>query len=126
MITEKQVIKDVRRITGESEGSTWVPKTPQELASRIFHTCFMGTENSSKETQQRAKDLAEAIGAYHVDLNMDSVVNAVRDLFIFVTGKKPIFQAHGGSKTENLALQNIQVSQWVFAVLRVISDERVS
>lgn len=70
----------------------------------------MGTENSSQETRQRAKDLAEAIGAYHVDLNMDSVVNAVRDLFIFVTGKRPMFQVHGGSKTENLALQNIQVS----------------
>lgn len=112
MGTEEQVIKDVRKITGESEGSSWVPKTPQELANRIFHTSFMGTENSSKETRQRAKDFAEAIGAYHVDLNMDSVVNAVRDLFIFVTGKKPVFQAHGGSKTENLALQNIQVSQW--------------
>lgn len=87
-----------------------MPKTPQELAGHIFHTSFMGTENSSKETRQRAKDFAEAIGAYHIDLNMDSVVNTVRDLFVFVTGKKPIFQAYGGSKTENLALQNIQVS----------------
>ncbi|KAI5838087.1 hypothetical protein DFP73DRAFT_565719 [Morchella snyderi] len=104
----EQVIKDARRITGESEDSTWVPKTPQELAGRIFHTCFMGTENSSKETRQRAKELAEAIGAYHVDLNMDTIVTSVRDLFAFVTGKKPVFQVHGGSKTENLALQNIQ------------------
>lgn len=106
----EQVIKDARRITGEPEDSTWVPKTPQELAGRIFHTCFMGTENSSKETRQRAKELAEAIGAYHVDLNMDTIVTSVRDLFAFVTGKKPVFQVHGGSKTENLALQNIQVS----------------
>ncbi|KAH8146825.1 uncharacterized protein LAJ45_09199 [Morchella importuna] len=104
----EQVIKDARRITGEPEGSTWVPKTPQELAGRIFHTCFMGTKNSSKETRQRAKELAEAIGAYHVDLNMDTIVTSVRDLFAFVTGKKPVFQVHGGSKTENLALQNIQ------------------
>lgn len=88
----------------------------------------MGTENSSKETRQRAKDFAEAIGAYHLDLNMDSVVNAVRDLFIFVTGKKPMFQAYGGSKAENLALQNIQVcaSPVSITVLRVIYDERVS
>ncbi|KAL0640035.1 glutamine-dependent NAD(+) synthetase [Maublancomyces gigas] len=110
---EEQVIKDVRRIAGEPEGSTWVPKTPQELAGHIFYTSFMGTENSSKETRQRAKDFAEAIGTYHVDLNMDSVVNAVRNLFIFVTGKKPMFQAHGGSKAENLALQNIQLLPWV-------------
>ena len=94
---------------GEPEGSTWVPGTPQELAGRIFHTCFMGTKHSSVETRARAKDLAEAIGAYHVDLNMDSLVKAVTDLFSFVTGKRPQFRVHGGTKTENLALQNIQV-----------------
>ena len=75
----------------------------------IFHTCFMGTENSSNETRGRAKELAELIGAYHVDLNMDACVKAVSDLFIFVTNKRPRFTVHGGSKTENLALQNIQV-----------------
>lgn len=69
----------------------------------------MGTENSSKETRQRAKELAEVIGAYHVDLNMDTVVKAVSDLFSFVTNKVPKFRVHGGTKTENLALQNIQV-----------------
>ena len=77
----------------------------------MFHTCFMGTENSSAETRQRAKDLAEAIGAYHVDLNMDTIVLAVTSLFSFVTNKTPRFQVHGGTKTENLALQNIQVAR---------------
>ncbi len=98
-------------MTGEAADSTWVPQTPQELANRIFHTSFMGTENSSKETRQRAKELADVIGAYHVDLNMDTLVKAVRDLFSFVTGKTPNFTVHGGTKTENLALQNIQVCQ---------------
>lgn len=107
---DQLVINDARRICGEPEGSEWVPKTPQELAGRIFHTCFMGTENSSPETRKRAKDLADVIGAYHVDLNMDSIVKSVRTLFSFVTGKTPMFRAHGGTKTENLALQNIQVS----------------
>lgn len=105
---DETVLSDVRRICGEAPDSTWVPATPQELAGRIFHTSFMGTENSSAETRARAKDLAEVIGAYHVDLNMDSVVSAVRSLFSFVTGKTPVFRVHGGSKTENLALQNIQ------------------
>ncbi|KAK6354711.1 glutamine-dependent NAD(+) synthetase [Orbilia brochopaga] len=102
---EQQVILDVRKITKDP---TFLPKTPQELANRIFHTCFMGTENSSVETRSRAKEFAEAIGAYHVDLNMDSLVTAVRELFAFVTNKKPRFFVHGGTKTENLALQNIQ------------------
>lgn len=108
MAGDETVLRDVRRVCGEAPESTWSPATPQELAGRIFHTSFMGTENSSAETRARAKELAEVIGAYHVDLNMDSVVSAVRNLFSFVTGMKPAFRVHGGSKPENLALQNIQ------------------
>lgn len=119
---DELVLKDARRVCREPEGSDWVPSTPQELAGRIFHTCFMGTENSSAETRGRAKELAEAIGAYHVDLNMDICVKAVADLFTFVTNKRPKFQVHGGTKTENLALQNIQarlrmVLSYLFAQL---------
>jgi hypothetical protein len=60
---DQAVIDDARRMTGEPEGSEYVPLDPKEFASRIFHTCYMGTENSSPETRKRAKDLAEAIGA---------------------------------------------------------------
>ncbi|KAH8116491.1 glutamine-dependent NAD synthetase with GAT domain-containing protein [Phellopilus nigrolimitatus] len=103
-----QVIADARRIAGEPEDSSYVPSDPREFCSRIFHTCYMGTENSSVDTRKRAKELGEAIGSYHIDLNMDTVVNAVRTLFGFVTGIKPKFKVHGGSLAENLALQNIQ------------------
>ncbi|KAH7878977.1 uncharacterized protein C8R40DRAFT_1036909 [Lentinula edodes] len=105
---DKQVIADARRIAGEPEDSGYIPSDPREFAGRIFHTCYMGTENSSAETRNRAKNLAGAIGSYHIDLNMDTVVTAVRNLFGFVTGVKPEFRAHGGSNAENLALQNIQ------------------
>lgn len=50
------------------------------------------------------------IGSYHIDLNMDTVVTAVKGIFSFVTGRTPNFKVHGGSNAENLALQNIQVS----------------
>ncbi|KAF8504123.1 hypothetical protein JB92DRAFT_2968916, partial [Gautieria morchelliformis] len=105
---DKQVIEDARRMTGEPPDSSYIPSDPREFANRIFYTCYMGTENSSEETRRRAKLLAEAIGSYHVDLNMDSVVTAIRQLFSFVTGVKPKFRANGGSSAENLALQNIQ------------------
>ncbi|THH05396.1 hypothetical protein EW145_g4824 [Phellinidium pouzarii] len=105
---DEQVIADARRIVGEPETSSYVPIDPREFCNRTFHTCYMGTENSSPDTRKRAKDLGEAIGSYHIDLNMDTVVNAVRTLFGFVTGVKPKFKAHGGSGAENLALQNIQ------------------
>jgi NAD+ synthase (glutamine-hydrolysing) len=60
--TDAQVIDDARRISGEEEGSSYVPSDPREFANRIFHTCYMGTENSSPATRKRAKDLAETIG----------------------------------------------------------------
>lgn len=60
--SEEQVISDARRIVGEQEISSYLPEDPREFASRIFHTCYMGTENSSIDTRKRAKDLAEAIG----------------------------------------------------------------
>lgn len=104
-------MKDARRIAGEDD--PWVPRSTDDLVGRIFHTCFMGTQNSSLETRQRAIDLSGALGAYHVDLNMDSVVKSVVDLFGFVTGRKPQYRVRGGNKAENLALQNIQVRRYV-------------
>lgn len=101
-----QVIKDACQIARMPDD--WVPTSHKEFASKIFHTCFMGTENSSGETRSRAKELAEEIGSYHVDLNMDSLVSSVVTLFEVTTGKRPIFKIFGGSQTENLALQNIQ------------------
>lgn len=103
-----QVIADARRITGEPDDSTYVPRDASEFCGRIFHTTYMGTENSSRETRARAKQLASDIGAYHVDLNMDTLVSAVVTLFATYTGKTPRFRVHGGSSAENLALQNIQ------------------
>jgi NAD+ synthase (glutamine-hydrolysing) len=58
----EQVIIDARRITGEATDSNYLPTDPKEFAGRIFHTCYMGTENSSADTRGRAKDLAQAIG----------------------------------------------------------------
>ena len=60
---DEQVIADARRMTVEPEHSEYLPTDPKEFANRIFHTCYMGTENSSPETRKRAKDLAESIGA---------------------------------------------------------------
>ncbi|KAG1054311.1 hypothetical protein G6F43_003672 [Rhizopus delemar] len=102
----QQVLEDARRLAGK--GEDYIPTDPREFANHIFYTCYMGTEHSSKETRKRAKDLAEVIGSYHTDLDMDDVVQSIHKLFTFITGKKPNYKVHGGSDTENLALQNIQ------------------
>jgi NAD+ synthase (glutamine-hydrolysing) len=103
----EEVIKDARRVANVID-EDWKPTDPVEFASKIFHTCYMGTENSSVETRSRAKELSEMIGSYHVDLNMDTLVSSVVSVFEVATGKKPIFKIFGGTQTENLALQNIQ------------------
>ena len=46
--------------------SNYIPTDPKEFASRIFVTCYMGTENSSEETRKRASNLAEEIGSHHM------------------------------------------------------------
>ena len=56
--------------------------------------------------------------SYHVDLNMDTAVTAVKGIFSFVTGRTPQFKVHGGSPAENLALQNIQVGPGCDCVIR--------
>jgi NAD+ synthase (glutamine-hydrolysing) len=40
-----------------------VPRDAQEISNRLFVTCYMGTQNSSAETRDRARDLAAAIGS---------------------------------------------------------------
>lgn len=101
-----QVINDARRLAGQED--PWLPQDPREFCNRIFHTCYMGTENSSRETRERARKLAEQIGSYHIDLNMDGPVNAMVVLAASVLKKRPQFKVHGGSPRENLALQNVQ------------------
>ncbi|KAI9295618.1 glutamine-dependent NAD(+) synthetase with GAT domain-containing protein [Neoconidiobolus thromboides FSU 785] len=110
------VINDVKRITG------CIPKTGKELANHIFHTGYIGTAHSGTATRQRAAKLAEEIGSYHLDFNMDNVISSILALFTLVTGNTPKFSVHGGSNAENLALQNIQarmrmVLSYLFAQL---------
>jgi NAD+ synthase (glutamine-hydrolysing) len=69
------VLQDLLTICRETKDSVWTPKSPQEICNRLFHTCSMGTAaNSSLETRRRAKELAASIGAYHTDLNGESLV----------------------------------------------------
>ena len=35
-----QVIKDLLIVVGEPSNSDWIPASPQEIASRLFHTVY--------------------------------------------------------------------------------------
>lgn len=117
--TDPKVLADVRRITADAE---YIPKSPQELCNRILVTCYMGTENSSKETKNRASGLAAAIGSYHLNIVIDKAVSACLEIFSTITGLFPKFAANGGCPRQNMALQNIQarlrmVLSYLFAQL---------
>ena len=91
---------------------------------QLFTTCYMGTTNSSLKTRQRAQKLADQIGRYlfiqtiekysffnsrHFTVVIDDVVTGCLSVFEGATQLSPKFKVHGGSQTENLALQNVQV-----------------
>lgn len=83
--------------------------SPEQFCNNVFVTVFMGMkQQSSKETRARAKELADAIGAHHVDTNIDEMVGSLHTVVTGILGQEPKFKVHGGTQTENLALQNFQ------------------
>lgn len=101
----QSVIATVKRLFGDSA----LPQTPQELCHRVLHTVYMGmSKQSSRETRERAKVLSEAIGSYHINLDIDSVYHAQKNLVQSTLGLDAKFKVEGGSEAENLMLQNIQ------------------
>lgn len=118
-----QVLEDVRRIVGDD---SYCPQDPKELVGHLFTTCYMASENSSDETHNRAKELANQIGSTHININIDMAVKGIIGIFSAVHGVLPRFRANGGSQRENLALQNIQarvrmVLAYLFAQLSLWS-----
>lgn len=112
---EAQVLHDVRKILADPD---YTPRKAAELCNRLLVTCYMGSENSSKETRSRAAKLANQIGSYHLEINIDGAVSALLTIFTLVTGLSPKFRTQGGCPRQNLALQNIQARlRMVFAYL---------
>ena len=114
-----KTLEDVRRVVGDEN---YIPKDPEDLCYQIFVTCYMGTNNSSKETRLRAKNIASQIKSYHFGIAIDTAVSAIVTIFTTALGKTPNFRAHGGSWRENIALQNVQarlrmVISYLFAQL---------
>ena len=102
---DTQVLRDIRKVLGDPN---YKPSDPKLLCNLIFTTCYMGSVNSSKETESRANELAAQIGSYHLTISIDAAVTALVGIFIAATTLVPRFKVHGGSLRENLALQNVQ------------------
>jgi NAD+ synthase (glutamine-hydrolysing) len=70
-------------------------------------TCYLGTNNSSEETNSRAKKVAESIGSKHFNLTIDEAYHSIINIFKTSTGLTPKYDSEGGTWTEDIALQNI-------------------
>jgi len=100
------VTADAKRLCGGEDPTSMAA---EQFCHNIFTTVYMGMEKaSSKETRARAKELAAAIGSYHVDTNIDPVVQAVHQVIREHLNFDPKFKTQGGTQAENLALQNFQ------------------
>ena len=76
---DEQVLQDVRRITEEE---SYTPTDARELCSRLLFTSYLGSENSSEETMNRAANLARDIGSTHSAVKIDAVTEALVDTFM--------------------------------------------
>lgn len=103
------VIRDSRRVAGEDASSSYLADDPVEFASRLLHTSFLGTDNSSEATERRARQLAAEVGSYHCSVPIDKAVNGVLAVFgDAFKGRRPQYLSAGGTMREDLALQNVQ------------------
>eukprot|EP01114_Cavostelium_apophysatum_P006067 TRINITY_DN17279_c0_g1_i1.p1 TRINITY_DN17279_c0_g1~~TRINITY_DN17279_c0_g1_i1.p1 ORF type:complete len:706 (-),score=170.39 TRINITY_DN17279_c0_g1_i1:44-2161(-) len=101
----KIVIADCQRIVGDPN---YMPESAEGLCEKIFFTCYMGSVNSSEETKNRAARLGKQIGSTHLNVTIDEITKSFQTTFAQLSDKIPKFKVHGGTNTENLALQNIQ------------------
>jgi NH3-dependent NAD+ synthetase len=76
--SKEQVLEDVRKITRMSD---YTPASWQDLCSKLFVTCYMGSEYSGDETRERAALLAEQIGSVHTSILIDDITDGIKSTF---------------------------------------------
>ncbi|CAN5569276.1 NAD(+) synthase [soil metagenome] len=91
-------------------------KTSEEILGKLLTVMYQGTENSSDDTFNSAKELADDIGATFMTININGLVDTYRGLIEEQLGRKLSWE------TDDLALQNIQArvrapSIWMLANL---------
>jgi NAD+ synthase (glutamine-hydrolysing) len=95
-------LTDLRRVTGIE---TLVPETPEQIVHLLLMTCYTPTVNSSEETRSRAERLAEKLGARHLSVPIDQLVEASMAIIDKALHFTPKYMIEGGTRSENLALQ---------------------
>ena len=77
-------------------------ESPEEMIGKLLTVMYQGTENSSDDTFNSAKELADSIGATFFNININGLVDTYRGLIEGQLGRTLSWD------TDDLALQNIQ------------------
>ncbi len=77
-------------------------KSPEEMLGKLLTVMYQGTENSSDDTFNSAKELADDIGATFLSININGLVETYRGLIEGQLGRELTWE------TDDVALQNIQ------------------
>jgi NAD+ synthase (glutamine-hydrolysing) len=76
--------------------------TAEEITKELIHAIYQGTENSSVDTLESARELAESIGATFYTISINGLVETYTELIESQIGRKLTWE------TDDIALQNIQ------------------
>ena len=76
--------------------------TPKNLAASLLTTAYQATANSGEVTRSAARIIAEAVGAHHLELNVEDIHQGYLRAIERSLGRKLDWQQ------DDLALQNIQ------------------
>jgi NAD+ synthase (glutamine-hydrolysing) len=108
--------------TGLAEKLAYAPElagsgNERELVGRLLTTAYQSTKNSSETTRAAARAVAEALGASHLELDVDPIVETYVSKVEAALGRKFSFE------TDDIALQNVQArvrapSVWLIANVR--------
>ncbi|KAH9036855.1 hypothetical protein EDB85DRAFT_2204038 [Lactarius pseudohatsudake] len=80
----RTAIADARQIVVEPEGSEYVPTEPRKLCGRILHVLHGHGKLDCRRTEPAEVckgSRKQSISSYHMDLNIDHIMTALRMLF---------------------------------------------
>lgn len=91
--------------------------TQAELIRRLLLTVYQATVNSSQVTREAARQVAEAVGSEHLELDVQAMVDAYTGMIAAAVGRQLTWG------TDDIALQNIQArvrapGVWMLANMR--------
>ena len=98
----------LRKIFRKKNPEWSFPTSPEEIVSRLLYTGYLGSENSSQATKERAALLAKQIGSTHFEISISDIYKSFNNAVSGVFKQPARFAVHGGSISEDLALQNLQ------------------